>query len=139
MPAHLFRVFKLPWDSLLGSLLKPVWSPLAEVREDLGYKVPQSNFLMTVIINLVLSFFLSIFAILLKFVCHPESVRQRNHLFGHKNDNKTPFLWLTNDSFVALTQCDKLVLRKWQKQNKKGDMVKIENHCIKKIWLGHLL
>ena len=40
------------------------------------------------------------------------------------------------DFFVALTQCDKLVLRKWQNA-KKGDMVK--NHCTEKIILGYLL
>ena len=48
---------------------------------------------------------------------------------------KTP----TNDSFVALTQCDELVLRKFQKNAKKIDMVKIENHCTKKFRFGYII
>ena len=45
---------------------------------------------------------------------------------------KNTLLCTTNGSFVALTQWDKLFLEKWQK---KGDMVKIQNHRTR---LGHL-
>ena len=56
---------------------------------------------------LTMSSFLAFIAISLKFVCRTESMRQRSHWVGHKNGQKTPFLWQTDDSFVALTQCDK--------------------------------
>ena len=64
---------------------------------------------------------------------------KRNLKFVIKNSQKTPFLWPINDSLVALTQCDELVLRKWQKKAKKGDMVNIEHHSIMRIILVDLL
>ena len=67
------------------------------------------------IFNFDYVFFLSFIAIFLKFFCRTESVEQRNYWVGHKNGEKTPFLWPTNNFFLALTQCDELVLRKWQK------------------------
>ena len=42
-------------------------------------KVPQSNFLSTVIFNLTLSLFLALFSNSLELVCRYESVQQRNH------------------------------------------------------------
>ena len=54
---------------------------------------------------------------------------------GHKKGFKKTFLWPTNDSFVALNQGDKQVLRKCRNA-KKVDMVKIENHRTKKIDWG---
>ena len=98
-------------------------------------KVPQSNFLSTVILKFDYVFFLESISISFKFIRCTESVQQRKHWVGHKNGQNI-FLWPTNDSFDALTQCDKLILRKWQKNAKKGDIVKIENHCTKKIRLG---
>ena len=44
-----------------------------------------------------------------------------------------------NVSFVALTQCDEQISMKWQLRPKKEDIVKIENHCTKKIRMGYLL
>ena len=71
-------------------------------------------------------YFLAINAISLKFVRRTESVQQRNHWVGHKNGQKTPFLWPTDDSFVALTQCDELVLKKGQKLPKKETWSKLK-------------
>ena len=72
-------------------------------------KVPQSNFLSTVIfIFEYVFFFLAFIAISLKFVCRTESVRQ------------------TSSNEMA-------------KNAKKEYMVKIENHFTKKISLGYLI
>ena len=73
-----------------------------------------------------MSSFWAFIAISLKFVCRTESVRQRKHWVVHKSGQKTPFLWPTYDSFIALTQCDKLVLRKWQKIPKKETWSKLK-------------
>ena len=71
---------------------------------------------------LTMSSFLAFIAISLKLVCSTESVRQRKHWVGLKTFlKKTSFLWQTDDSFVALTQCNELVLRKWQKMQKKKE------------------
>ena len=40
---------------------------------------------------LTLSSFLAVIATLLLFVCHTESVQQRNHWVGHKYGQKHPF------------------------------------------------
>ena len=59
------------------------------------------------------------------FLLDPIEAHPLLELVGHKNGPKTPFLWPTNDSFVALTLCAK-----------KEDSVKIEIHCTNKIRLG---
>ena len=71
------------------------------------------------------SFFFAFNALSLKFVCH-------------KNRQKTPFLWPTYDSFVALTQCNKLVLRIWQKITKKETWSKLKITLLRKLDWGTL-
>ena len=48
--------------------------------------VPQSNFPITVIFNFTMSSFLEFMANSLKFICRTESVQQRKHWVGHKNN-----------------------------------------------------
>ena len=72
-------------------------------------KVPQSTFLSTVILNVdyIYLFFLAFFAIFLDLVRRTESVRQRNHWLVTKRVFVDPLCGQTNNSFVALTQCNK--------------------------------
>ena len=83
-----------------------------------------------------MSSILAFIFILLKFVCRTESVRQRKHWVGHKNGQKLLFLWQKNNSFVALTQCNERVLRKWQKMPKKETRSKMKITLLRKLDLG---
>ena len=108
------------------------------VKGDVGNKVPQSNFLSTMILNFDFVFFFGLSAILLEFVGRTESVRRWNHWFGHKNGPKTTLLWqhqgfLCRTGSVQHTNSNKKAINA-----KKEDIFKIENHCIKKIKLGYL-
>ena len=101
-------------------------------------KVNQYNHLSTVTFNFDYVFFLAFIVISLKFVCRTESVRQRKHWVGHKNGKKKTFLWQTDESFVTLTQCHKLVLRKWQKVPKKETWAKLKITVLRKLDWGTL-
>ena len=128
-------------------LLKPVksqkklyiiWLNVVCAIHFITVKVPQSNFLSTVIFNFDYVFFLGIYCHFIDIgSSHWVSATKETFSWSQKR-SKTPFLWPTIDSLVALTQCDELVLRKWQKMPKKRNMVKIENHCTKKIRLRYL-
>ena len=93
-------------------------------------KVPRTYFLSTVIFNFDYVFFLAYIAILSHWVS-----ATKEPLSGSQKRLKTPFLWPTNGSFVALTQCDKLVLKKCQK---KETCLKLKIIVIRKIRLGCL-
>ena len=97
------------------------------LMESLLSTVPTpSSFLITVISIFTMFFFLKyLFAFYLNFA-RTESVPQKNQWLGNKNCQKnTHFLWPTNESFIALTQCNKLILRKWQKNAKKKKWSKL--------------
>ena len=104
--------------------LPPTVSPIFLLLQ-FSYCV-RNTFLVQWCSILTMSSFLAFIAISWKFVCRTESVQQRKHWVGHKNGQKTPFLWPTDDSFVTLTQ------EMAKNAQKKGDMDKIENHCTKK-------
>ena len=107
-----------------------IWrEKITEIMNQLVTRYSNQIFLLQWFSILTVSSFLAFIAISLTFVCHTESVTQRNHWVGHKNHQKTPSLWLTNDSFVALTQWDKLILRKWQKMPKKETHTLPLNRC----------
>ena len=99
-------------------------------------KVPQSNFLSTVIFNFDYVFFFGIY-------CHfidiglSHWVSATKEIFSwSQTRSKTPFLWPTNDSFVALTHCDELVLRKWQKMPEKETWSKLKTIVLRKLDWG---
>ena len=86
-----------------------------------------------------MSTFLAFFAIFLELVCRTESVRQRNRYLVTERVFFYLFCGQAIDSFVALTQCNKQIPIKCQKNAKKEDMVKIGDHCIRKIKLGFIV
>ena len=101
-------------------------------------RYPNLIFLLQWFSILTMSSFLEFIAISLKFVCRTESVQQRKHWVGHKNGQKTTF-FLTKQWFLCCTDSVRQTSSKEMAKNaKKGDMVKIENHCTKKIRLGYL-
>ena len=96
------------------------------------WKVPPSNFFCTVIFNFDYVFFLAFIAILLKFISSHWVSATKESLSWSQNGQKTPLLWPTNESFVALTQCNELVLRKWPKLLKKVTWSKLKIPVIRK-------
>ena len=70
------------------------------------------------------------------FLLDPIEAHQILELVGHKKGPKTPFLWPTNDSFVALTLCDKQMLIKLQKMPKKKTVSKLKFTVQIKLDLG---
>ena len=107
--------------------------------DNLQWRYPNIIFLVQWFSILTLSSFLAFIAISLKFVFCTESVRHMKHSVGHKSGKKTPFLWPTNESFFALTQCDKLVLRKRQKMLKKKTWSKLKITVLGKLDWGTLM
>ena len=100
--------------------------------------VPQSNVLSTVIFNFDYDFFFAFIAILLKFNCHTESVQQKEKLNWSQKRSKNT-LFVTNQWFLCCTDSVRRTSSKEMAKNaKKGDIVKIENHCNKKIRLVYL-
>ena len=82
---------------------------------------------------LTMSPFLEFFAILLELVQCTELVRQRNHWLVTKREFLTVF---ETNSMIPMsdwqTNINKMTIKA------KKDIVKIENHCTKKIRLGYL-
>ena len=84
------------------------------------------------IVNLNYVFFFAFIAILLKCVCHTESVRQRNHWVGHKNGKNT--LFLTSQCFLCCADSlQQTSSKEMTKNTKKGDMIKTKMTVLRKL------
>ena len=99
----------------------------------------QSNFLSTVILNFDYVFFFGIYCHFVE-ICllHWVSATKESMSMSQKRSKNTFFV--TNQQLLCRTDSVRRTSSKEIAKNaKKGDMVKIENHCIKKIRFGYLI